>query len=222
MAGLKVNPNMKRFCIKCGTEINDDQQVFCLVCGEKLVPVTEHEQQSGSLKESGKASGKKENNKNRAVGIIAALIILAAIGCGIFYFMGKRPAVIDLDKYISGTIDGFNGYGSVEYDYETFQQDVLDMMTKKHTLQDNGDGMAWEAAGLAIYSYFDDEIIFDGGKEDGALSNGDTFHMDYEYDEEWWKDHGIKFTGGNKTYTVSGLKEVEEFDAFENESKEEA
>lgn len=203
---------MKRYCIKCGAEINDDTQVFCLKCGTELAPLTEDDQRSDSLK----GSGKSRKKRNYALKITAVLIILAAIGGGIFSFMGKRYTAIDMDKYISGTLDGFNGYGSVKFDRETFQKDILDMMVKNHTLQDNGDGMAWEAAGLAIDNCIDITVTYDEGKEDGQLANGDTFRVDYDFDEDWWKEHGIRLTGGGKTYAVSGLKDVEEIDVFEN------
>lgn len=67
------------FCTKCGTN-NEDSNVFCKNCGAKLVKPANNSPVSSASSSSGIAQAAKAVNVKLITGIVAALVVVVAVG----------------------------------------------------------------------------------------------------------------------------------------------
>lgn len=131
------------------------------------------------------------------------LTVLAVLGGIILSGCSKS---FDLNKYLHYEITGYNGWGTVDwyFDYDQFETDMI-----KASGRDADSFSAWE--GIA---FVEDCFEFEWDKETG-LSNGDTVNLTWDVDLERLQNrYKIKLKSKDIEEKVSGLTEVESFDAF--------
>lgn len=174
---------MERKCQNCGASITTGTK-FCSNCG---APIPETKNQV-------KLPTKK-------LGIAAAILGVIVI-IGIFF--ATRPEKINLNDYVTYSVDGYNGYGKA-YAYleeNKFVKDIYTIVQKKSTISEEE---LFGNSGISVKVNAEEK-----------LSNGDSFEVVVSYDEDVFKAYGIKLTGKSETIKVEGLKEIVEKDIFEN------
>lgn len=225
------------FCNKCGAP-NDDGAKFCLSCGQPLKAADEKEAASpvapAEAKESTSpvepaATAQTVQYANMAqqapvqqapkkkfpiflvIGIVVA--ILAVIG-GILVFRMTRKTTIDMDKYMTIEVKGYDGYGEAEavIDWKAIEEDYGSKLrfTKeyKDAAQDFG---GWYSEIDYLEGYV--SVEFDQEKN---LSNG----MEINYS---WVVMGaledvlrVNLNYSNGSYKVEDLKDLLAIDVFNN------
>lgn len=142
------------------------------------------------------------SNKKKRVGLICLMVVMAALltGCG------KKK--IDIMEGLTISFDGYDGYGAATLENEY-----------------SWEAEAFEAAGIKSIDGFDTfahAVIIEGSvsyevtpKEN--LSNGDEVTVKAKIDQEALEEYDFELIAEKeKTFTVTGLKEIKEVDLFEN------
>ena len=184
------------YCMNCGKEIEDNVKV-CEFCGasqetKKTLEVQREKLEKMDKKKKGSILG----------GTIVAVIIAVML-----IFAGKT---VNLSKYVTLTANGYEGYGTAawEFDSEQFQKDY------GRKLKFTGEAeefRGWMTPCEAV------ELAFTGSLDvDSGLSNGDkvTFSWDEVPEAEVAKVFSHKFKLKDVVITVEGLEEIASFDAF--------
>lgn len=199
-------------CKKCGSNISDDSE-FCPECG---APVQKKKNKTGFTIKKAVIAG----------GIVAAVLIsFVAIG---------RPKTISVTEGYKPKFTGSDGYGSVEVPddlplskgnqaeeefEEKFEKESGGTMDYLFSGGDSakGDGSKAEAmfqmAGSLSCKWEDEN-----GKKlkQGKLKNGQKIVYACTYDQNAGNKAGYRYTDLNTTYTVKGLKKVQDVDLFDN------
>lgn len=220
---------MKKFCTKCGKELEEGMR-FCPECGAGVEEmdkgiVGEQNEIKEKMSVSQNATGKKISDiikripalKNRkfVFGISAGIIIIIAITI----FAVTRPKTIDLNAYLNEPeYSGLDGEGEVYFSFNNDLETDLENALKesgKLPSADWDDESSWDALDIAIDAY---DLILDPAQivisQDTGLSNGDKITVSYKYDEDAFKEYGIRLKGNDKEFTVEGLQEAIVIDAF--------
>jgi hypothetical protein len=144
-----------------------------------------------------------------AIGIISIIIAVIA-------FVATRPTTIDLNDYLLDPVySGLDGEGTVSISFD----DELSMVLseKMDGAEAETDDITWDDLdeALTVWDLIEcpAEIVITPNEE---LSNGDTITVSYVYDNELFEEYGIKLKGADKTFTVEGLQEPIEIDAFDS------
>ena len=203
---------MKRKCANCGAIIEDPDQNFCLVCGHKL-------------------DDPEPTKKRSRLPWILLIIIAAAAAFAILFFCMRKPVreidpdaytrtqEIDPDAYIrTREIDpdayirtgGFDGYGTITYDYDALINDLRADLENADILSQLSDKES------LFPEYFRVDFVFDEDVDPDHLSNGCTYEAQYAADADFWENLGIRFVPEPHSFTVSGLEDTTEFDPFDN------
>lgn len=156
----------------------------------------------------------KRNQNNTVAGKIPKIAWIGmALGIIVILFLviaSYRKKIIDLNDYVQIEVRGYEGYGNAVAFID------WDMITAKY-----GDYVSYSDRELqesisgyippieALQEYID--IDFD---RSSGLSNGDTISYRWIIDEDALKYFDCKIKYKEASYTVSGLEEVENFDAF--------
>ena len=178
---------------------------------------------------AGKKPAKKKKKKSNFLAdhrnlllVAAAVVIIVAVIVGI---SSTRKAVIDLSAYTDVTFSGYNGDGTAQVvvDENRLLCDVAKAMAgrngiKKSFVKDmtpdnvrdvlNSDMEAGAKIALAADGF---EYTLDKSQ---GLSEGDVVTVSYRYNNSETETYGFRFKGEDKAVTVSGLAEMERFDAF--------
>lgn len=139
-----------------------------------------------------------------AAGLTAGITLA---GCG-------GGSSFDINDYVVIDQEAYNGYGSVELKGEQLVADVYEKMAKKGTVSADSYGMGYLGADMVLAEAIRGDFVFPDGVTNGHLSNGDTFTASFEVNNDLLKPYKIRITAKEKKYKISGLKEVETFDAF--------
>lgn len=134
--------------------------------------------------------------------LLAATVILS--GCG--------RTTIDLKDYLEYEFTGANGYGRVSSSIH--RDNIVD--DHPEAFEIDGDDDAALLGGLSAYLEVED--LGGSWDKDEDLSNGDSIVFTWDKDaisaiEEEYK---VKLKGNDIKVTVEGLKDVEQYDAFED------
>ena len=157
------------------------------------------------------------------VGGVAALIVI------LFIVLVSGGNKVKLDKYVTISASGYNGIGhaTYEFDRDAFLKDY----GKKLKLKGKYKKQAQEAMGDIMSEFGGDnwqaelflEFAADGSLDQkDNLSNGDVVTFTWNFDgddediQEIQKAYGVKLKYKDITYKVSGLEEVDTFDAFKD------
>ena len=138
--------------------------------------------------------------------IVFASLVLSLTGCG----AGTKE--VNLSNYIVFNATGYDTYGTAEcwFDEEAYIKDIDAIFAEKDIWNEKkySQEQMEMADGLHL-SYFTPVMAKNSG-----LSNGDQVKVTTEYTADQYKSIGIKLTGGNESYEVSGLEPLQDFDPF--------
>ena len=221
------------FCKRCGTENADDAK-FCKGCGRPLGNTSEvdkgkeyvktvSEQENGRKDDTNAVSNeapKKQNDiKHKPISKVIPIAIGAGIAgvaliCLIAFAVITNRRTIDLDKYLSISTTGYDGYGTAatSIDWEKMEEKYKSRIAFKPSAKKDLGGMLkmmtpMDAVKLCVSVNLD---------EDSNLSNGDTISYEWDIDEDLAKyvKCRVKFKDGS--YEVADLAEVGKFDPFDD------
>lgn len=227
------------FCGKCGKEIPDDVE-FCPKCGSKVKnvadksdekPAVEEKHTDQTINSAGNTTLEKESGSNRkGVFIIGGIIIAAIIAVIVLISTADHTETIDLNKYVSITTDGYDGYGTAQYELDTdalcsefiskYKLKERDSELGK-TIMDISNGLG--LTDIACAEAFMLQIGAPELSQTDNLSNGDTITVSWktlesnnsEYIKNLLKDNFcIKIEGTHFSYKVEDLKPVQKIDPF--------
>ena len=157
-----------------------------------------------NLKQSQVKSNSRESLKLMAVTVAVVFLLLTGCGAG--------STEVDLNDYLVFNTAGYDSYGIAEcwFDDASFIKDIEAILIEKDIWnEDKYSPQQMRLADDLQHSYFTPVI----DKESG-LSNGDQVEVTISYDTNKYKEIGIKLTGGNGSFEVSGLEPLQDFDPF--------
>ncbi|MCD8134172.1 MAG: YARHG domain-containing protein [Clostridiales bacterium] len=203
-----------------------DQTIFCAECGERMSGNSRFCPKCGAAVPTHVQTMNEElNNDNTAIRssrirIILPIIVIVAAAL-VFLFAYTRTVRINLNKYFTIEYDGYDGYGSVDidFDYESFYDDYKDKIELKKSLPAElwfyyGDSPA-ESLYYILYDY--DFDVDWGVSVNGLLSNGDQYTVSWNLEADVIEEYfNVKLRHLDNIYTVKGLEEVETVDVFED------
>ena len=132
--------------------------------------------------------------------------ILSLTGCSVIQKLPFFGKTLNLNDYLLYTVSGYDGYGELEFNIDdaALSEDIAEIKgTDTFTVYD-----------LVRNIRVDMKGSWDKTSE---LSNGDTINFRWNVDEKRIKDlYGIKVTCKDISEKVSGLKEVQKVDVFNN------
>ena len=195
-------------CTHCGKEIQNGI-TFCPYCGSTV----------NNAKENTKM---KKHNPAKVLVPIATVAVVAAGG----WAFANRTPTIDVSKYMTLSVDGYNTVGKLNIDFDTdklekdYGKQIATRFKKQmKNLKDDTFGLSSLTASL--YDGYEADLFAETcatGSADKTknLSNGDvvTYTWDDNSDEAE-EAFGVKVKYTDITYTVSGLASVNTFDAFD-------
>lgn len=122
---------------------------------------------------------------------------------------------IDLNKYVTISVDGYNSLGTVTYNFDndSFREDYADKIKVKKQTEEIKLEEAFGASPIEILKSY---CISYNVEESSHLSNGDVVVFDWDCDVEAASEYfGCKLEFEDINYTVSGLQEIESFNPFD-------
>ena len=170
------------------------------------------------VKDNAKAENAGKNNSALFVGVAVVLILLVLAS---FFALLPRNTKVKLDKYVTVSFDGYDGYGKalVKFDKDAYLKDYK----KKIKLKKSGNFLQdsltknYGAAELLYDFYIDGNWKIEGDSSDGKLKNGETVKLSWGFkQEELEEQFKVKFTSKGTEFKVEGLKDVQLFDAFKD------
>lgn len=225
------------YCGKCGAE-NVDGARFCQKCGQPLstgedpgVPLSGSEPSSGkggaggySSQELKAASSLAANKLKDASGLALSRLKMVPkkvlIGCGvvliglivIINIVANMGSTINLDDYLTVEAEGYDGYGTARtvIDWSAIDKKYGSKLSFTNEAVNEYGGL------LSMMTPVDSiqECVSVELEETSGLSNGDSIAYTWDVDEDLTKYVKCKVKYSDSSYTVSGLTEVESFDAF--------
>ena len=170
------------------------------------------------VKDNAKAENAGKNNSALFVGVAVVLILLVLAS---FFALLPRNTKVNLDKYVTVSFDGYDGYGKalVKFDKDAYLKDYK----KKIKLKKSGNFLQdsltknYGAAELLYDFYIDGNWKIEGDSSDGKLKNGETVKLSWGFNQEELEEQfKVKFTSKGTEFKVEGLKDVQLFDGFKD------
>ena len=170
------------------------------------------------VKDNANAENAGKNNSALFVGVAVVLILLFLAS---FFALLPRKTKVNLDKYVTVSFDGYDGYGKalVKFDKDAYLKDYK----KKIKLKKSGNFLQdsltknYGAAELLYDFYVDGNWKIEGDSSDGKLKNGETVKLSWGFSQEELEEQfKVKFTSKGTEFKVEGLKDVQLFDAFKD------
>ena len=170
------------------------------------------------VKDNANAENAGKNNSALFVGVAVVLILLVLAS---FFALLPRKTKVNLDKYVTVSFDGYDGYGKalVKFDKDAYLKDYK----KKIKLKKSGNFLQdsltknYGAAELLYDFYVDGNWKIEGDSSDGKLKNGETVKLSWGFNQEELEEQfKVKFTSKGTEFKVEGLKDVQLFDAFKD------
>ena len=195
-------------CTHCGKEIQNGI-TFCPYCGSAV----------NNAKENTKM---KKRNPAKVLVPIAAVAVVAAGG----WAFANRTPTIDVSKYMTLSVDGYNTVGklNISFDTEKLEKDYGKQIAtrfKKQMKNLKDDTYGLSSLTASLYDGYEADLFAEtcatgSADKTKGLSNGDvvTYTWDDNSDEAE-EAFGVKVKYTDITYTVSGLASVNTFDAFD-------
>ena len=250
------------FCPNCGIEIKNPE-AFCPNCGTRLpqdISVTNDVQEKQEKSATRKMPQEKvqlkahreqcteevnekvpqnlpktvqKKYKKSGAGKVIIPIAVVAVAVGGYFFVYQNKNVIDLNRFYTLTLSGYDGNGSAEltFDSEKFEQEYKDKLTlneasaRKWAEEQQQDA---DYADMIVETFQDYDPIetmcdalennFYTISQSEELKNGQTVTFEcnsQELEDALEAAFGYEFKD-LKDYKVEGLKEVTEYDPFEN------
>ena len=170
------------------------------------------------VKDNANAENAGKKNSALFVGVAVVLILLVLAS---FFALLPRKTKVNLDKYVTVSFDGYDGYGKalVKFDKDAYLKDYK----KKIKLKKSGNFLQdsltknYGAAELLYDFYVDGNWKIEGDSSDGKLKNGETVKLSWGFNQEELEEQfKVKFSSKGTEFKVEGLKDVQLFDAFKD------
>ena len=212
------------FCRNCGTKLEDTAKE-CNQCGTKVIasevesskntaPIGETNVKPGVGSEevinSNVQIATKERKKLPKY-FIPAIIAVAVIAI-ICIFFAMQPPKYNLEKYVTISYSGYNGYGKAiaKLDNSALYQDI----NKKNS---NSNDLSMENIGKALLiETAIQSIDLKITPNSSNLSNNDEIKIEITYNNELAKKANMQFAGKTITSKVEGLEEIQKVDIFKD------
>lgn len=195
------------FCENCGAKLANDAK-FCEKCGQMIKSDEgNHSENLNVIENKNITKFKKLSKKN--ISIIGMLCIVFIFG---LLVVVNKKTTINVSDYVKIEFSGYDTIGTakVQIDYDAFEKDYADKL--KYYGKDK-----LEASFMEPYEIFIDKCISGNLDKMENLKNGDTVVYKWTCDEKVAKEvFKVKLKLDDLKFTVSGLKEVNEMDPFEN------
>lgn len=201
-------------CKNCGTT-NEDGAKFCKSCGTAFGDTTENTVGNATVATTSNTANNAVN-KIKAIPkkfmIIGLAIILGIIA--IICVVVKAKSTINLDKYMTVSFEGYDGYGkataTIDWDaIESKYGDKIDFSDKANS--DYGSLLEFMSPMDALEGCVSIEL----DKENG-LSNGDEVSYTWNIDSDLTKYTKCKLKYKDGSIKVKDLEKIDTFDAFSN------
>ena len=214
------------FCGNCGVE-NDNGAKFCKGCGQPLK--VEVSKPSADISSQGNSGGNVGNvttgvpkidvaqmtdkiktiPKKVLIGACAAVVALVIIIC----IAVNSASTIDLNKYMSFEVEGYDGYGTarVNIDWDAVEAKYGEKVSFTSKAKNEAGGLLNVITPMEAVK----ESVSVTLEENRNLSNGMKIAYTWDIDEELTKYVKCKVKYKDGSYTVTGLTEVGKFDAFD-------
>lgn len=162
---------------------------------------------------------KDMNTKNKKVimGACIGVVILIAIIVTIIV-VKKINSTINLNDFVVAEAEGYNGRGyvSITVDWDALEEKYGDILEYTKDGQSDLSGAYFgKALGLEPIELLKEGVTIEEDKEKN-LSNGDKVSYSWKLDSGVEDLLKCKLKYSDDVYTVSGLKDIEKFDAFEH------
>lgn len=206
------------YCENCGAK-NDDNARFCCECGSPLVNEAE-EKKTQTEKTLPKSNGTEnvKNITNKAgkfpkkvlIGIVAAVIVIIAVGI----FINKSSKTIDLNKYVTVEVNGYDGYGlaNLKIDWDAIEKKYKSKISFKSP------GAAKKLKGLygdtSPMTFLENNVQVQRDDDGDYVSNGDKIAYTWAVSSDIsnYLNCKLKYKDGEEK--VSGLEKTKQIDVF--------
>lgn len=159
------------------------------------------------------------NTKNKKIILGACIGAVALIAIVVIAVMVKNvSSTINLNDFVVAKAEGYNGRGKVfiSVDWDALEEKYGD---KLEYTKDGTSGLTeadfGKALGLEPIGLLKESVHIKKDKENN-LSNGDKVSYSWKLDSGVEDSLKCKLKYSDDVYTVTGLKEIEKFDAFEH------
>lgn len=222
-AAEKVSDKAEQFTEEAGKKLEETEKKVEEKLEKKLTAEERIKQNVNKYKPVEKARGdvyEKDASGKKHSGVIvgiAVVILLLVLAMGYAFF--PRRTKINLDKYISLSFSGYDGYGEakINFDEEHFLKDFKKKvkLKKKRDAFSNALFSEYSPEAFLYDFYISGNWTVDG--ENGKYKNGDKVHLTWSVDKDKIEeDFKVKIKDAGQEYTVKDLEKVETFDAFED------
>ena len=146
-----------------------------------------------------------------------ALMILGILAFAVFTLTGCGTKTIDLNKYISVDVDGYDSFGkaSATFDYDAFRKDYSDKI--KLVKKDNLVSSLGVLSGLTDCEMMLELCVGYELDQVSNLSNGDVVTLNWECKDDLAKEcFKCKLNYSNAEYPVKDLEEANQYNPFEH------
>lgn len=179
-----------------------------------------------SLYEEVKGDGKEEKTVEAAgrkkrvlLPVLAAAFLLLGFLAGAWLWnRNGRKETIDLNRYVSLSASGYDGYGKAEVnlDREALESDISACLLAEGAI-DAGEGKS-RLESFRSYEHYEEimEAVSWSLDREEDLSNGDTITLTMSYEPADPAGYGVALQGEPLLYTVKGLSDITQVDPFEN------
>lgn len=213
-------------CSKCNEPVAEGSR-FCENCGAKIEiaavengfqPAYGETSQMAAASEAGNMVPPK-NKMSKKAGILIGVAILAALL--IIALLVTHKKKIDLNDFVTVEFSGYDTYGTAEvtFDYDGFFEEVKEKAKGKKSSKKEANELLSELmvdfSNWGSYVGLVKDVDWSLNKSE-ELSNKDKVMLNFEYDNKAAKKYGIRFTGDDTEYVVSGLEDIREIDPFED------
>lgn len=173
------------------------------------------------VKDNANAENAENAGKNNSALFVGVAVILILLVLASFFALLPRKTKVNLDKYVTVSFDGYDGYGKalVKFDKDAYLKDYK----KKIKLKKSGNFLQdsltknYGAAELLYDFYIDGNWKIEGDSSDGKLKNGETVKLSWGFNQEELEEQfKVKFSSKGTEFKVEGLKDVQLFDAFKD------
>lgn len=150
----------------------------------------------------------KQIPKAVLIGILAAIVAIAVI---VVVAVTAKPT-IDLNRYLTVEAEGYDGFGRVRADIDWAslgKKYGKKLSLSNRALKEMGGLSSWTSPLEVLEECVDVDV-----KDGNNVSNGDKVSYTWDIEEELFTFFNMKFKYKDGQYTVSGLSQVETFDAF--------
>lgn len=165
------------FCGKCGAK-NADDAMFCKECGAQLSAVKKDAEETGSVV----VTSSQENERNKKVGIIAAVVVVALVAVLAIALFGGRSYKSTVKKYLNASFKA-----DAETIVELIPEEMIDYMLDEYGYdEDEFDEMVEELEEELqdVMDYLGDDVKFSYEiKSAKDVSDDDLSELQEEYEE---------------------------------------